>query len=306
MAKKRKKTKKKGARFSFFSKKKKSTRSKKTKSSLAAGLKIAAGIVLAALLLAGAALGFLWLDRYVKTTQPPGASTGPLVLIEPGIWVNEEWKQRIEDRIGTGPFPLDDTAAQAIAQKLRLLSWMDEVRVQTTPEQIEVTAHYRRPVALVDLGRSRYFLDAQMTVMDYIPVTAIPTIEITGIASPRSIPAPGSHWAAEDALAAVQILDMLYKMDLHFQHQQQLEKPLLDEIQSIDVANFAARKSNAEPHIVLTVKDGTKILWGAAWGQASRYLEQDEKDKLTDLYQFYMDHNNTLAGTAKYIELRQL
>ena len=306
MARKRKTTRKKGSPFTFFSKKKKTSRSGKAKSSLSAGLKIAAGLLLAVLLLAGAAVGFLYLNQYVKVSQPAGNATGPLVLVEPGIWVNEEWKQRIEHLIGTGPFPLDDNAAQTIAQKLRSLSWMDDVRVQTTPKQIEVTAHYRRPVGLIDLGRSKYYLDAQMTVMDYIPVTAIPTIEITGIAAPRSIPTPGNRWAAEDALAAVQILDMLYKMDLHFQHEQQLEKPLLDEIQSIDVANFAARKSNSAPHIVLTVKDGTKIFWGAAWGQASRYLEQDEKDKLTDLYQFYMDHNNTLEGTAKYIELRQL
>lgn len=308
MARKKKTTKKGEGFFSFFKKKKKTTRSSKSqeKAPISAGLKVAAGIVIATLLVAGAAVGFIYMDRYVKAIRPAEQAAGPLVLVEPGIWVNDQWKQRIEDLVGTGPFALNENSAQTIAGKLQTLSWLDNVRVRTTPEKIEVHADYRRPVGLVDLGRSQYYLDPVMTVLDYIPVTAVPVIEITGIASPRSIPSPGSRWAAEDAAAAVQILDVLYKMDLHFKHQKQLEKPLLDEVKNIDVSNFAARKSNTAPHLTLTIEDGTQIFWGAAWGQASRYLEQDEKEKLTELYQFYMDHNNTLQGTAKYIELRQL
>lgn len=305
----KKKTTQSGGLFGFFSKQKKTTRSrsKKQKTSLSSGVRIAAGIIIVTLLIAGAAVGFIFMDRYVQTSRPANKANGPVVLVEPGIWVNEEWKQRIEDIIGRGPFPLDDTSAAVIAKKLRTLSWLNNVRVQTTPDAINVYADYRRPVGVVDLGRSKFYLDAQMTVMDYIPVTAIPTIEITGIASPRSIPTPGNRWAAEDARAAVQLLDLLYKMDLHFQREKELEKPLLDEIQSIDVSNFAARKSNSAPHITLTVKDGKKIFWGAAWGQASRYLELDDNDKLIRLYQFYMDHNNSLQGaTAKFIELRQM
>lgn len=307
MARKKRKTKKGGGLFSSFSKKKKGARSKKNEPSVSSGLKITAGIVLVTILIAGATIGFIYLDRYVKTSRPTEKTSGALVLVEPGIWVNDEWKQKIENLIGSGPFTLDENSAKIIAQKLQSLSWLDHVRAQTTPEKIKVYADYRRPVGMVDLGRNKkVYLDAQMTVMDYIPVTAIPTIEIKGIASPGSMPTPGNRWAAEDARAGVELLDLLYKMDLHFQREKQLEKPLLDEIESIDVANFAARKSNSAPHLFLTVKDGTRIFWGAAWGQASRYLEQDEKDKLTDLYQFFMDHNNTLQGTAKYIELRQL
>jgi hypothetical protein len=55
---------------------------------------------------------------------------------------------------------------------------------------------------------------------------------------------------------------------------------------------------------VLNVVDGTEIYWGAAWGQANVYLEADEKEKLAMLYQFFMDHQNTLQGAAKRIELR--
>ncbi len=306
MAKKKKTTKKSGWFSGFFSKKTKGTRSKKkNQQSLSHGLKIAAGIVAATLLIGGAAVGFIYMDRYVKTSRPTEKTVGPLAYALPA-WVNQQWKDSIYDVIGEGPFPLDKTSARSLAQKLERISWLSNVTARVTPEYIKIEADYRRPVGVVSLGGSKYYLDRQMTVMEYLPVTAFATIEITGIGSPRSMPAPGNRWAAEDAAAAVELLDWLYKMDLHFQLKKDLEKPLLDEIDAIDVSNFAARKSNSQPHITLTVKDGTKVFWGAAWGQAARYLEQDEQKKLVGLYQYYMDHNNTLQGTAKYIELRQL
>ena len=79
-------------------------------------------------------------------------------------------------------------------------------------------------------------------------------------------------------------------------------------IESIDVSNFAARKSTSmdRPHIVFNVKDGTKVYWGAAWGQAATAFEADDKTKLDRLYQWFMEHNNTLQGTVKIIELRWL
>jgi hypothetical protein len=307
MAKKKKTTKKSGWFSGFFSKKTKGTRSKKkNQQSLSHGLKIAAGIVAATLLIGGAAVGFIYMDRYVKDTVAQRVPDGSLELIGPPTWLNQEWVNRLVETAGGERFPLDDHSAARVAQRLGTLSWLDNVHVRTTPQKIEVSADYRRPVGVVSLGGSKYYLDRQMTVMEYLPVTAFATVEITGVGSPRSMPAPGNRWAAEDAAAAVELLDWLYKMDLHFQLKKDLEKPLLDEIDAIDVSNFAARKSNSQPHITLTVKDGTKVFWGAAWGQAARYLEQDEQKKLVGLYQYYMDHNNTLQGTAKYIELRQL
>lgn len=309
MARKKKTRTKKSVRlFGIFPKKKTAarTRSKKQKKPLSAGLRVALGIMIVTLLAAGAAVGFLYLDRYVNTTVAQDVPNGSLKLIDPPAWLNQEWIDQLVETAGGKRFPLDETSATLVSERLQTLFWLKTVRVQTTPDYLEIHADYRRPVGFLDLGRSKYYLDAELVVLDYLPLDTLPVVEITGVAAPRSIPPPGNRWAAEDAAAAVRLLDWLYKTDLHFLNKQELQKPLLDEIESIDVSNFAARQSNAAPHIVLTVEDGTKINWGAAWGQAARYLEQDENDKLTDLYQFYMDHNNTLQGTAKYIELRQL
>jgi hypothetical protein len=115
-------------------------------------------------------------------------------------------------------------------------------------------------------------------------------------------------WKAEDAGAAIELLDLLNKMDLYFINLNKIKNPLLSEVESIDISNFAARQSKTAPIIVLNIKDGTKIYWGAPWGQAAVYLEADDKIKLTRLYETYISYNNSLqvAEKVKFIELRWL
>jgi len=321
----RKKTKK-GGLQSFFSKKKKKRSKRNDSASFVTGLKIVMSIMFLTILIAGGAIGLIYMDRYVNvdryvdgagTLQPPN---GSLKLINPPVWLNQEWVDELIAAAGGKRFALDQDSAQRVAERLAGLSWLDNVQTQTTPEYLTVEADYRRPIGWVRSGRNRkVYLDIDMIVLDYIPVTTIPVIEIKGLASAK-VPKPGQKWLAKDAAAAVELLNWLYTMDLHFQQEKEKrgndtaallekkipKKPLLDEIESIDVSNFAARKSRSASNLVLNVTDGTKVYWGAAWGKANVYFEADEKDKLARLYQFFMDHSNTLTGTAKYIELRWL
>ncbi len=319
----RKKTKK-GGLQSFFSKKKKKRSKRKDSASFVTGLKIALSIMFLTILIAAGAIGLIYMDRYVKNAAKEemgnGASKtkdGSLKLIDPPVWLNEEWTTKLIAAAGGKRFPLDQGSAQIVAERLAGLSWLESVQVQTTHEYLTVRADYRRPVGWVRSGRSRkVYLDVDMTVLEYIPVTAIPVVEIKGLASTQ-VPTPGQKWLADDAAAAVELLNWLYTMDLHFQQEKEKrgndtaallkkkipEKPLLGEIESIDVSNFAARRSRSAPNIVLHVSDGTIVRWGAAWGQANVYFEADEKVKLARLYEYFVDHGNTLQGTAKNIEL---
>ena len=80
------------------------------------------------------------------------------------------------------------------------------------------------------------------------------------------------------------------------------DKPLLREIDRIDVSNFDGRKNKLRPHIVLYTKDNTQIIWGAEIGTWQRHLESPDDDKLAKLYTYYQQ-NGTLSG-VKYINLR--
>ena len=73
-------------------------------------------------------------------------------------------------------------------------------------------------------------------------------------------------------------------------------KPLLFEIDSIDVRNFNGRRSRSKPHIVLYTKDNAEIVWGAEIGTWQRYMEATDEDKLAKLYSHYEEFGTLLNG----------
>lgn len=291
----------------LFSKKKKTRRGKKNASWVHA-LKVVLAVMFVTVLVAGGAVGMVYLDQHVKSLAAAQKPDGSLKLIDPPTWLNQQWQDTLVKTAGGMRFPLTEQSAKVAAERLSTLSWLDNVQVQTTPEYLLVKADYRKPVAMVKANRGRViYLDSEMRVLDYLPLTAIPIPEIQGLDS-LHIPAPGLVWKAEDAQAAVELLDWFNKMDLYWLEKNKIEKPLVSDIESIDVSNFAARRSRSAPNIVLNIKDGTKIYWGAAWGKAAEFVEADDKIKLTRLYETFIGYNNTLQvrDKAKFIELRSL
>ncbi|MHC4883264.1 MAG: hypothetical protein ACYTCV_11825 [Planctomycetota bacterium] len=313
MARKKKTTRKKTGGFGGFFSKTKKRRKTKNRPSFATGVKVALTILFLTVLVGGGAVGLIYLDRYVKAAAADEIPEGTVVFKKPPTWLNQEWKDWIQDVLGSAAFPLDTHSAQIVSGKLKPVAWFKDLTVQTEPNGINVYAAYRRPVGLISSGKKKLYIGDDMAVMNYIPMAAIPVIEIKGAST--KAPEPGQVWLAEDAKAAVELLNLLYRIDQLYQQDTGTstggkipEKPLLNEIDSIDVSNFAGRQSRShdKPQIVLNVKDGTKVYWGAAWGQAANAFEADEKTKLDRLYQWFMEHNNSLQGTVKIIELRWL
>ena len=198
------KKKKKSWLENFFPKKKKKRSKRKDSDSFVAGLRVTLSIMFLTILFAGGAIGLIYMDRYVsnaaKEETDDGylkAKEGPLKLIDCPAWLNQEWVDKLIAAAGGKRFPLDQGWAQEVATRLASLSWLNNVQVQTTPEFLKVKADYRRPVGLVPSGRKRkVYLDADMTVIDYIPVTNIPVIEIKGLASTK-VPDPGQQCRPE-------------------------------------------------------------------------------------------------------------
>lgn len=301
--------------FSFFKRdgKKKAAsltpRSRKKKDSprIPSWLWVMLTIIGFALLGAGLTAGFMVMERYVKTLPQTQQRSGSLKLVNPPIWLEQAWLDEIIKTAGGSRFVLDEDAARVIAERLGRIPWMVDVRVQTLPDNIVIHARYRRPIVRIAGGKDKnYYLDEEMVLFDALPVTKIAVPEVVGFTQ-RSIPSPGSVWLADDVKAAVELANLLSLMDLRMMSiEKPIQKPLLDEIASIDVSNFAGRKNAAQPHLILNVNDGvTQVYWGAAMGQATRYLEAHEKEKITSLYQHYTEYGNTLKGKGKFIELRQ-
>jgi hypothetical protein len=195
---------------------------------------------------------------------------------------------------------LDEEAAKSIQKNLESrVAWIDNVRVQVTGDSIYIKARWRKPLAVIESDGHKFYLDSNLTVLDYLPVPNLSIVTLKGPAETRVTPQTGKPWQSDDAAAAVNILVRLDRMDKLVSP----NKPLLRKIDSIDISNFNGRRKDSEPHIVLNTVDDIEIIWGAELGTWQRYLEATDEEKLAKLYGFYKEHNFTL-GDVKYINLR--
>jgi hypothetical protein len=246
--------------------------------------------------------GFAFLDKYVKEEMASSAGNRTIELIgDIPSWVSEEIRNRVyaaaTAKIGGGGF--DENTAALVQQNIQqLVPWLDGVRVQTTHKSIRISGRWRKPIAVVTAGKSRFFLDADLVVLDYIPVADLPIVTVAGLDFTRQPPAVGQVWQGEDLAAGLAVLSRLERMDAAVCP----DKPLMREIDRIDVSNFNGRKNKREPHIVLYTKGNTQIIWGAEIDTWQRHLESPDDDKLAKLYTYYQQ-TGTLSG-VKYINLR--
>lgn len=249
-------------------------------------------------LFVAAGVGFVFLSRYVKSNLNLEAQTASLQLIDFPEWGSSELKEKIKQTAVKSPadLKLTEDAAMKIGENLAMFSWLYNVRVKLSHDAITVDAEYRKPIALVSDHDKQFYLDSNLIVLDYIPVSKLPIVEVTGVPghllSWRNV---GTKWQRDDAAAAVELLVLLEKMD----DQVVPKKPLLAEIKSIDMSNFNGRRSASQPHIVLYAKDGTEIKWGAEKGAWSRHLEAKDEEKLTLLYNTYQQMGTVQLRAAQ-------
>jgi hypothetical protein len=253
-------------------------------------------------ILCGIAIGLVLMEKYITRTVPALEDSVDLELADVPAWVNEELKNKVYEAAQGGGEPLrldEDTALSVQHNVARQVVWLDDIRVRTTHNCLRVEGRWRRPVALIQSGPAKFYIDAENVVLDFVPLADLPIVEIQGLSSDSETPQLGQVWRQDDLAAAVTILNQLDRMDRSFVK----DKPLLDEISRIDVSNFNGHKNDDRPHIVLYTKDDTQIMWGAEVGKWQQYLESTDEEKLAKLYSYYKEYG-TLSGGAKYINLR--
>jgi hypothetical protein len=287
----RKKTKSKTKRISFKLGTSKRKKQRTYRPSLTGILKVLAIVCV----FAAGGVSLYFAGRYVKSAKP--AETGPLELVNVPEWVSSELKAKIRDAAGGKTLRLDEEAAQTVAENLASVAWLDNIKIQTTHKQVLIEARWRKPLALVKSGSQNFYVDDELVVLDFVPIPNLPIVRIEGLSA--RVPSPGEIWQSDDLDAAVTILTKLDQMDKAVTP----DKPLLYEIDRIDVSNFNGRKNSRFPHIVLYAKDDTEIIWGAEFGTWQRYLETTDEEKLAKLYAYYKEYSSLLGG-VKYINLR--
>jgi hypothetical protein len=246
----------------------------------------------------GLTVGFIYMERFVKTSYHFEKEALALKLVNVPDWVSPELIREIEEtaKKGGAKFILNESSARLVGENLRVLSWLYNVQVSVGSKDIIVNAEYRKPVAMVTANDGWYYLDAEATVLDYVPISKLTIVEITGVSShhlsARSI---GEKWQSDDVAAAIELIQLLDKMD----RQVEPNKPLLAEVKSVDMSNFNGRRSTTQPHIVFYAKDGTEIKWGARIGQWHKNLEAKDEEKLAILYNTYKEYGTIQIRAAQ-------
>jgi hypothetical protein len=261
-------------------------------------LRSAPRIAAAAAAVAAVAAVFAVMEGYVRTDRP-ASGAGRVTLVDPPGWVGEDLRQRVVDAaVSAQPVSLSEKAFSIQQNIESSVPWLTAVKVQTAHDGVIVAGVWRRPLATIRTGSRIFYVDADRVVLDYVPVPSLPVAAVTGLA-PYPVPQTGAVLEAEDLAAAVELLAGFARMDALVT----ADKPLLDEIDNIDMSNFNGRMGLHEPHIVLYAKDKTRIIWGAELGCWQRYLEAPDEDKLARLYNYYKQFGSLLDG-VKYIDLR--
>jgi len=234
-------------------------------------------------------------EGYVKTVTP--TEEGDLVLRCVPQWANYDLKTRIVAMAGANRLPIRPDTAQTVARNLKDMAWLDDIEVEVTHDKVFVSALWRKPVALIERGPSKFYVDIDLVVLDHMPMAHLPIVEITGVRMGLP-PTLGERFDRDDVAAAVKLVDLLSRVDADLDPQ----NPLLEQIARVDVDNYKGRKNHSEPHILLYSKDGTEILWGAEIGEWAKHLEASDEQKLGKLYGYYTRFGSLSAG-AKYINL---
>ena len=188
--------------------------------------------------------------------------------------------------------------ASLVVEGLNAVAWLDQVEARVTHRDIKVRAHWRKPLARVKSGSATFYVDTDGVVLDPLALD-LPIVTIQGVRV-RQVPAAGTVLQKDDLFAAIGlifVLDQMEKLECP-------EKPLLAEIDRIDIDNFQGRENQSDPHIVLVTKDETPIHWGAELKAGGTYLEQTDRTKLAALYTYYKECGTLLGENAKYINLR--
>lgn len=252
--------------------------------------------------LTGIVFGLVLLERYVEDGVSVSKRRVDLQLVDVPDWVSDQLKEDVLAAArGEGQGPgIDEDAALSVQHNIeKFVAWLDEVKVRATHDGLRIEGRWRRPVALVKSGLNKFYVDAEQVALDFVPMPNLSIVEIKGLSLVTTTPPLGEVWRRDDLAAAIEILGRLYEMDKSITP----DKPLLFEIDRIDVSNFNGREDGRQPHIILYAKDNTEIMWGAAVGKWQQHLESMDEQKLAKLYDYYKEFG-TLSGGAKYINLR--
>lgn len=239
-------------------------------------------------------IGLVYLEKDIVITD----KRPRLELALVPVWVNKTLQEKVYVICDNYP-DIDKQTAAAIQQDIEgSFYWLAEPKVHVTHDKIRIEGDWRKPLALIKYGVRKFFLDANMVVLEFVDELDLPIVKIEGYEVTANLLEPGQARQDADITAAIEIIALLDRRDKDVTP----AKPLLYEIDRINVSNFNGRQSTKASHIILYTTDNTEIAWGARIGDWPQHLESTDEEKLAKLYGYYEQFGSLLDG-ARYINL---
>ena len=230
---------------------------------------IALNLLIAGVLIGGAAFGISRLRRYADSTLARPVTTPVIVLKGRPGWMSETHAQQIALAVKpqTVTSALDQQLLEKIANQLAANPWVKQVKRvrraygQSAGDTIEIECDFRTPMALV-ATRDQYILvdNEGVRLPAAFPNTQPPrmmfaadgAVNIRLIEGVSALPPAkdGLKWTGDDLKAGLDMVKFLYG------------RPMAEEIHAVNVTNFRGRKSSHEAQLVLVTKYQTEIRWG--------------------------------------------
>jgi hypothetical protein len=250
-------------------------------------------------------------DRdYVERKVVPATDSPAVLLKNRPVWMSDF----LAEQIARTAKPAGTHSAfdhQLLVDTVALLKanpWIKDVRqvrrayLNKPGDVLEVDCDYRAPVALVHWKDYFWLVDGDgVKLPEAFSAADVPKIlfgqdkkvnirVVEGVA--QAPPETGAKWNGEDLHAGLQLVKLLYA------------KPYTEEIQKVDVSNFARRHDKKGAQLLLITKYNTEVRWGQPIDSGDDFfVEVSPQQKLAYL-KAIVDEKGQVDGHFKWVDIR--
>jgi len=262
------------------------------------------------LVLGGSAAGMYFDKDYVEHKVVAVKEPPRIVLKNRPVWMSDFLAESIVKSAQPGGThsAFDHQLLVDTVDLLRANPWIRDVHqvrrayVNKPGDTIEVDCDYRAPVALVHWKDYFWMVDGEgVKLPEAFNVNDVRRIE-TGLDNKMNIrvvdgvrvppPESGAKWQGEDLQAGLALVKLLFG------------KPYTEEIEKVDVTNFAGRKDYKASQLVLWTKYGTTIRWGRPIAAGEDFFAEVGPQRKLEYLEAIFKDKGRVDGNYQWVDVR--
>ena len=273
--------------------------------------RIALHALAAVMFITACSAGMFFDRRYVEQKLVPATESPFVVLKNRPVWMSDFLAEQIAKtaRPAGTHSAFDHQLLVDTVALLRANPWIRDVRQvrraygRKPGDTLEVDCDYRAPVALVHWKDYYWLVDGDgVKLPEAFSAADVPRIMIgqdhkvnirviEGVI--EAPPETGTRWNGDDLYAALDLVKLLFA------------KPYAEEIEKVDVSNFARRRDPKLAQLLLITRYNTEVRWGQPVnvGEDKFFVEATPEQKLAYMKAIFEETGRVDARFA-WVDIR--